>query len=60
MRSVSYTHLQAAEVRLIPHVVDFPQLAGLDALRHLVQDGLGGGGCLLYTSTGPGTFMNSQ
>ena len=36
--------LQAGEVRLVPHVGDLFGLAGLDQLRHLVQDGLHGGG----------------
>ena len=35
---------QAGEVRLVPHIRDFLRLARLDQLRHLVQDGLHGGG----------------
>ena len=34
----------AGEVRLVPHVGDLPGAAGLDELRHLVQNGLHGGG----------------
>ena len=36
--------LQAGQVRLVAHVGDLPDLAGLDELGDLVQDGLGGGG----------------
>ena len=36
--------LQAGQVGLVPHVGHFPELAGLDELGHLVQDGLHGGG----------------
>ena len=36
--------LQAAEVRLVPHIADLLDLAGLHQLRHLVQDHLDGGG----------------
>ena len=36
--------LQAVEVGLVPHVGDLLDLAGLDQLRHLVQNGLHGGG----------------
>ena len=36
--------LQAGQVRLIPHVVDLPDLAGLDQLCHLVNDGFRRGG----------------
>jgi len=35
---------QAGEVRLVPHVGDLFRPARLDELRHLVQDGLHGGG----------------
>ena len=35
---------QAVQIRLVPHVVDLPDLAGFDQLGHLVQNGLGGGG----------------
>jgi len=36
--------LQAAEVRLVAHIGDLLDLAGLHQLRHLVQNGLDGGG----------------
>ena len=36
--------LQATEVRLVPHVTDLLDLAGLHQLRHLVQNDLDGGG----------------
>ena len=36
--------LQTRQVGLIPHVGHLPDLAQLDELGHLVQDGLGGGG----------------
>ena len=36
--------LQAGQVGLVPHVGHFPELAGLDELGHLVQDGLHRGG----------------
>ena len=36
--------LQAGEVRLVPHIGDLLGPARLDQLRHLVQDGLHGGG----------------
>ena len=36
--------LQAGQVRLVAHVGDLPDLAGLDQFGHFVHDGLGGGG----------------
>ena len=36
--------LQTVQVGLVPHIVDLFQLAGLNQLRHLVQNGLHGGG----------------
>jgi len=36
--------LQTAQVRLVPHIGDLLDLPGLHQLRHLVQNGLDGGG----------------
>ena len=36
--------LQTAQVRLVPHIADLLDLTGLHQLRHLVQNGLDGGG----------------